>query len=311
MTAEAATAVAAQGRPRWLELAVALRPYQWPKNGLVFAALAFSAGTAWEFGETQNWWPLLWPTALTFVAWCIAASAVYLVNDTFDRHADQLHPVKRNRPIARGVVSPRTAVSAATVLAVAAVAIAVAVDWLSGAVLAGYVLGMVAYSAGLKAIALLDVLALTGGVIARAVSGAAAIDVEISPWLYVCTGFAAFFVATSKRWAEFRELGEGAARHRAALDSYTSELLTQMLAVSAGAALLSYALYSIESENAPTSGAMALTIPFVGFAMFRYLQLLSGKRRGDAPDRILFTDPAILVAVAGFVAVALAVLASQ
>ena len=85
-----------------LELMAALRPYQWPKNGLVFAALAFSAGDAWEFSQIATWWPLLWRTALIFVAWCIASSAVYLVNDTADREVDRLHPLKRDRPIARG-----------------------------------------------------------------------------------------------------------------------------------------------------------------------------------------------------------------
>ena len=182
---------------------------------------------------------------------------------------------------------------------------------MAAAIIAGYAATMIGYTIALKEVAIVDVMILTGGVIARAVAGAVTIDVHISPWLYVCTGFAAFFFATSKRWAEYRELGEAAARHRPSLGAYSAEILQQMLIVSAGAALLSYALYSIESPNTPENGSMALTIPFVGFAVFRYLLLLSGPRRGDPPDRILFTDVPILLAFAGFAGVALTVLVSQ
>ena len=134
------------------------------------------------------------------------------------------------------------------------------------------------------------------------------IDVTISPWLYVCSSFGAFFFASSKRWAEHRQLGPDAAQHRPALAQYGGEILGQLLMISASSAILSYALYTIESEHVPKNGSMALTLPWVAFALFRYLLLLDGPRRGDAPDRILFTDPQILVAVAGFVLTAVTVL---
>ena len=182
------------------------------------------------------------------------------------------------------------------------------IDATAAAIRAGYAVVMVLYSFGLKSVAILDIIILTGGVVARAAAGATAIDVHISPWLYVCSSFAALFFATSKRWAEFRQLGPEAARHRPALAGYSGELLSQLLNITAAGALLSYALYTIESERVPGNGAMALTIPFVAFGLFRYLLLLNGDRRTDAPDRIVFSDPQIVLAVFGFVATALVVL---
>ena len=305
------TTAQAGGRFHLPALVVAARPYQWPKNVVVFAALVFSAGDAWEADDPGTWWPLLWRTVALFGLWCLAASATYLVNDVRDREADRLHPRKRYRPIASGAVAPRTALLWAAALVVVAVPAAFVLDVLAGAILAGYLVLMTLYSNGLKNVAVLDIVILSAGVVGRAVGGAAAIDVDISPWLYVCSSFGAFFFACSKRWAEFRQLGPDAARHRPSLAAYNAELLSQMLTVSASAALLAYSLYTIESENVPADGAMALTIPFVAFGLFRYLLLLSGPRRADAPDRILFTDGQILFAVAGFTATALGVLIAQ
>ena len=304
---EAANAVTG-ARLRLPALLVAMRPYQWPKNVIVFAALVFSAGDAWTPGDADTWWPLLWRSAALFALWSAVSSATYLLNDVRDREADQLHPRKARRPIASSEVSSATALVTAALLVVVALPLTFLVDTTAAAVLAGYAVVMTVYSLGLKRIAILDVIILTGGVVARAVGGATAIDVEISPWLYVCSSAAALFFATSKRWAEYRQLGPEAARHRPALAGYSGEVLSQMLNISAAAALLSYALYTIESARVPADGSMALTLPFVAFGLFRYLLLLNGDRRTDAPDRIVFTDPQIVLAVAGFVATALAVL---
>lgn len=286
----------------------AMRPYQWPKNSIVFAALVFSAGDAWKPSEPSSWWPLLWRTAALFAVWSLASSANYLLNDIKDREMDRVHPRKRERAIARGDVSPATAAVAAVLLGGVSLPLAFVLDLRAGAVLAGYTALMLAYSAGLKRVAILDVLILSAGVVARAVAGGLTIDVTISPWLYVCSSFGAFFFASSKRWAEHRQLGPDAAQHRPALAQYGGEILGQLLMISAASAILSYALYTIESEHVPRNGSMALTLPWVAFALFRYLLLLDGPRRGDAPDRILFTDPQILVAVAGFVLTAVTVL---
>jgi 4-hydroxybenzoate polyprenyltransferase len=307
MTARAEERVAPRGF-HWPSLLVAMRPYQWPKNGIVFAAFAFSAGDAWRISDASSWWPLLWRSAALVVLWSMVASATYLVNDLLDFEADRLHPRKRNRPIARGAVTPTAARTGAIVLVAIALPLTFAMSLAAGAILAGYAAVMLGYSLGLKRVAILDVLIICGGVVARATAGAAVIDVAISPWLYVCSSFAAFFFASSKRWAEYRQLGPQAAQHRPALARYSGEILGQLLTISAATALLSYALYTIESTNVPPNGSMALTIPFVAFALFRYLLLLNGDRSTDAPDQIVFTDPQILVAVVGFVVTAMAVL---
>jgi len=285
-----------------------MRPYQWPKNGLVFAAFAFSAGNAWKPDDLHSWWPLFWRTIALFALWCLVSSATYLINDVQDRDFDRLHPRKRLRPIASGALSVRTARLVAIGLMLLAIPSALALDPAAGSILAVYAIVMAAYSYGLKRIAILDVLILCSGVIGRAISGATVIDVSISPWLYVCTSFGAFFFASSKRWSEYRLLGDGAARHRPALALYTHDILEQMLIVSAAGALLSYALYTIESANVPPNGAMAVTLPFVVFGLFRYLLLLDGPRKTDAPDQILFTDPQIVATVAGFLAVAMTIM---
>ena len=303
-----ATTVAAGGRPVLPALVVAMRPYQWPKNLIVFAALIFSAGDAWVPREADTWWPLLWRSGALFGLWCLVASATYLVNDIQDREADRLHPRKRNRPIASGDLSVPTAALVAGVLVLIALPPAFALDPMAGGVLAGYAAIMTAYSFGLKRAPVFDILILCTGVVGRAVGGAAAIEVDISPWLYVCSSFGAFFFACSKRWAEYRQLGAEAARHRPSLAHYNGEILGQMLNISAASVLLSYALYTIESARVPADGSMALTLPFAGFALFRYLLLLNGERATDAPDRILFTDPQIVLAGAGFTITALAVL---
>ncbi len=289
-------------------LVVAMRPYQWPKNTLVFASLAFSAGHAWTPGDVDSWWPLLWRSLALFFLWSLVASATYLINDVLDRGADMYHPRKRFRPIASGSVSTRTAKAVAATLLATAIPAAFVLDPGAGAVLLGYATVMIAYSFELKKVAILDVLILSGGVAARAVGGALVIDVAISPWLYVCTSFGAFFFACSKRWAEYRQLGPEAIQHRPALAQYSGEILSQLLIISASTALLGYALYTIESTYVPANGSMAWTIPFVAFGLFRYLLLLNGPRRTDAPDQILFTDPQILVAVGGFLITAMAVL---
>lgn len=299
---------ASRGGLVWAPLVTALRPRQWPKNGIVFAALVFSADHAWDATALDTLWPLLWRTTALALLWCAASSATYLLNDIQDREADRVHPRKALRPIASGAVSTRLALATAGVLVVVSVPLAVALDPLAGAILGAYLVAMAAYSFGLKSVAVLDVMLLGAGVIARAVAGAVVIDVTISPWLYVCSSFGSLFLGVSKRWAEHRQLGDSASEHRRALGRYSRENLEHMLVMSGAGALLSYALYSIESENVPANGSMALTIPFVTFAMFRYLLLISGPRATDAPDQVLFTDPQIIAAVAGFLAVAVVVL---
>lgn len=299
-----------QRRPEGIgALVEAWRPRQWPKNLVVFAALVFSAEQAWTLDSPGSFWPLFWRTAALAVLWCFVSSAVYLVNDVCDREADRLHPRKAARPIARGAVSPSLALVSAVLLAAAGVIGAAVLDLTAAAILAAYALAMAGYSLGLKAVPVLDILLLSAGVVARAVAGAAVIDVTISPWLYVCTSFGALFLGVSKRWAEHRQLGAAAPDHRQSLGEYSGPTLEHMLTMSGAGALLSYSLYTIEAPTVPENGAMALTLPFVVFGLFRYMLLITGRRAKDAPDQVLFTDSQIAISVAGFLAVSLGVLA--
>ncbi|HMO96380.1 MAG TPA: UbiA family prenyltransferase, partial [Tepidiformaceae bacterium] len=166
-----ATTAAVTARTGLPALIVAMRPYQWPKNLIVFAALIFSAGDAWEPGDFDSWWPLLWRTVALFGLWSLVSSATYLLNDVRDRTTDALHPRKRRRPIASGAVSPRTAITTAILLTVIALPLAAAIDIVAGAVLAGYAVIMAAYSFGLKNVAIMDILILCTGVVGRAVGG--------------------------------------------------------------------------------------------------------------------------------------------
>lgn len=308
MTAEAHVLVMRSSLPAVFR---ALRPYQWPKNLIVFAALIFSTGAAWQPSEPATWWPLMWRSGAVFVLWCLASSATYLWNDVRDRENDRQHPRKALRPIAAGEVSPATAIALAIILLAIALPLAFAIGPVAGSMLTGYVVVMGLYSLGLKEVAILDIVILCAGVVARAVAGAAAIDVTISPWLYICSSLGAFFFSSAKRWAEYRQLGGAAAAHRRSLAHYDAELLGQMVTISAAGTLISYVIYTIESSHVPGNGSMALTVPFVAFGLLRFLLLIRGPRQADAPDRILFTDIPILLSMVGFVAVAMAVLIAR
>src|SRR3990172_2380069 len=165
----------------------ALRPRQWSKNLLVFAAIVFAA----KIGDAHRWLE----ASAAFIAYCAASSAAYLVNDVVDADEDRLHPVKLNRPVARGEVSRRSALVLAAVLAAGALLITAAINWWSVAYLAGFLAIQLASSLRLKPLVLIDVMAIGGLFVIRAAAGAEAVDVPISPWLLVCTALLALFLA--------------------------------------------------------------------------------------------------------------------
>ncbi|MCX7597399.1 MAG: decaprenyl-phosphate phosphoribosyltransferase [Armatimonadetes bacterium] len=270
-------------------LLVAMRPYQWTKNGLVLAALIF----AHRWNDPQS----IRLVGMAFVAFCVLASFTYLLNDLRDAKEDRLHPRKRNRPIAAGLLSPSVAIVAAALLLASGLALAFAVNLSTGAIAASYVVITVFYQIGLKTVAIIDVLAIAAGFVLRAVAGATAIQAEISPWLLICTVQLALFLALAKRRGEIVVLGEDAAAHRASLAHYSTYLLDQMIAVVTASTVMSYALYTIAERTVHIVGSTNLmyTIPFVLYGIFRYLYLIHNYGEGDAPDRILLTDKPILV----------------
>src|SRR2546425_732255 len=267
---------------------VSLRPQQWVKNLFVFGGLIFSQ---------RLFRPGVWPALSAFAIFAGLPGAVHLLNDVADRHKDRLHPDKRHRPIAAGRLAPGAAVAAAAVLIVIGLAASV---WLSPrfalAALA-YVGLLVAYSAWLKHVVIVDVLVVAIGFVLRAVAGALAIGVAISGWLLICTILLALFLALGKRRHEVLTLGESAARHRPILAEYSAGLLDQMVAVVTASTVTAYALYTMSPETVGKFHTQLLpaTLPFVLYGIFRYLYLLYHRRIGGNPSEIVVRDRALLI----------------
>ena len=282
-----------------------LRPLQWVKNGLVFLPFLFAIDIAWAVDDLQYVPVLLARIAVVFLGFCSLSSAVYVFNDLMDRDADRTHPRKRERPIASGKVSVPVAVFLIVVLtAFGLVALGPSLLLVSGI----YLAINVAYCLGGKNIVLLDVFAVASGYVIRAVTGALAIDADPSPWLYTTTGAGALFIVLGRRYAEVRLAGEDAGRQRPVLGRYSQPFITQLLTVSATAALLSYTLYTIEAENLPDNNAMLFTLPLVALGLFRYLYLLNHSSDAEAPEQLMVRDLPLLATVVAWLAVSAAVL---
>jgi 4-hydroxybenzoate polyprenyltransferase len=268
-----------------------MRPAQWLKNGVVFAGLVFGG-------------KLLEPAALVSatlaaLAFCLLSSGFYLVNDVRDRDADRLHPTKRLRPVPAGELAPRTAgVLGALLIACAIVSSALLSRSLLLVFLA-YAGLMATYNLGLKEFAILDVFAIATGFVLRAVSGAIAVDVSISPWLLVCTMLLALLIGFGKRRHELIVLDD-AAGHRRNLSVYNQAMLDQFVAVTAAGTLIAYAVYTFDSESAQHHHRLMLTIPIVAYGVFRYLFLLYLGSQGGAPEAMLLTDRPLVAAVASW-----------
>ncbi len=176
------------------------------------------------------------------------------------------------------------------------------------AVIAAYALLMVAYTAGLKTVVILDVFAIAAGFVLRAAGGAVAIDVPISPWLYVCT-ILALFVGFSKRRSELSSLAGAAAGHRVNLGAYSLPLLDQLIGIVAASTVMAYSLYTFDATTSGRGGrAMMLTIPFVVYLIFRYLFLVHRCDLGGSPEALLFADFPLLGAIAGWGLTSVAIL---
>ncbi|MFI5268629.1 MAG: decaprenyl-phosphate phosphoribosyltransferase, partial [Chloroflexota bacterium] len=243
-----------------------------------------------------------------FVAFCLASSAIYILNDVLDVESDRLHPDKRLRPIASGEVSPGWALAGAAGFGMAGLALAFAINVETGMAAAGYVALMVGYSTIIKHLVILDVFAIAAGFILRAVAGALAIHVIISPWLYVCTLLLALFLGFSKRYNELLVLQDAAASHRRSLADYTPAMLEQLTSILAASTIMAYSLYTFSAENVPASHSLMLTIPFVLYGIFRYYYVVHKKNLGGAPELVLLRDVPLMVDVALWGIVSVAVL---
>jgi 4-hydroxybenzoate polyprenyltransferase len=272
----------------------AMRPKQWTKNGLLFAALIF----ALKFTDANA----VLRAVAGFALFCVFSSAVYLINDLRDREKDRLNPRTRNRPLASGALKPSVAIATVAVL----LPVAFVLSWLLSPwfalVAAIYMAKDFGYSFGLKHVVIIDVLLIAAGFTLRAVAGALAIGVvDISPWLYVVTTLGALFLALNKRKHEVLLLGEDAGSHRRVLDEYSPALVEEMLAVITASTVMSYALYTFTAENLPRclreNHLMMLTIPFVLYGIFRYLYLVYQKNEGSSPDEVILRDRPLQICV--------------
>ncbi len=294
MTEAAQPAQALAGPTGARALLEAMRPRQWTKNVFVFAGVVF-AGKLFD--------PSLVLRALAaFGVFCVAASAVYLVNDYADREADAHHPTKRARPLASGRLSPGLALGAAAVLAAAALALSLAVSKGLLVFLLGYFALTAAYNGGLKRVFIIDAIAVAAGFVVRAAAGAAAIDAVISPWLLSCTFQLALFLALGKRRQELSLLGEQAGSHREALGQYSVAVLDSWLTALTGATIVAYALYTQAPrtvEHFHTTN-LIYTVPFVVYALFRYQHRVVRDGKGGDPGSALLHDPGLLLAIAGW-----------
>jgi 4-hydroxybenzoate polyprenyltransferase len=277
-----------------------MRPLQWTKNGLVFAALLFDR-KVFQFDSVIR----CLGAALVF---CAVSSAIYLINDVRDIEQDKHHPRKRFRPIASGAVSKAQAMRVAIGLFLSGIICALAIHPEFALVVAGYIVLMVGYSYGLKRLVIVDVFAIAAGFVLRAAGGALAIQVGASPWLFVCTALGALFIGFGKRRNELVTLEALAGQHRANLEEYSIPMLDQIIAIVSAAMLIAYSLYTFDATNVPDSHAMMLTIPFVAYGLFRYLYLVYRKGEGGSPEMLLVRDPGLLVCITGWIGTALAIL---
>lgn len=279
--------------PLPLLLLKAMRPKQWTKNVLLFAGLLF----ALKFTDPTS----IWRAAAGFGLFCLFSSSVYLINDLRDRDKDRLNPRTAKRPIASGALKPGVAIAAVAVL----LPITFVLSWflspwfaLIGAI---YMAKDFGYSFGLKHVVIIDVFLLAAGFTLRAVAGAVAIGVEISPWLYVVTSLGALFLGLNKRKHELLLLGAQAGSHRRVLEQYSPALVEEMLAVITASTVMSYGLYTFTADNLPLAlrqnHLMMLTIPFVLYGIFRYLYLVYQENQGSSPEEVLLRDRPLLLCV--------------
>jgi len=272
-------------------LLVSLRPRQWVKNLVLFAGILFTLDRPHPPGDWLR-------AGAAFGLFCLLSGAVYLFNDVADREQDRQHPDKRRRPIAAGKLAPAVALAVGTGLALGGAGAAFLLGLSFGAAALAYLLLTFAYTFWLKHAVILDVLALATGFVLRAVAGAIAVGVEISPWLLVCTTLGALFLGLGKRRAELTTLQEEAGKHRSSLEEYTPELLDQMITVVAASTLMAYALYTFTSQTATGHRTLMATIPFVIYGIFRYLFLVHTRNVGGSPTSELLEDRPLLLCIA-------------
>ncbi len=281
----------ARGSALALQLLKLLRPHQWVKNGFVFVGLLFS--------DVSNDWGLRGSVLLAAAGFCLLSSCVYVLNDIFDRGADQAHPLKRQRPLASGAVRTGQALALAVVCAIAGFALGAAAAGRVAAMLVAYLLLNLAYSAGLKHVAILDVFIIAAGFMLRIFAGTWGVGIVPSQWLLLCGLLLTIFLGFAKRRAELMVSeggGSSDASQRPVLDDYSPALLDTMMAISAAGVVVSYSLYTVSPDTIALhhTDKLIYTLPFVLYGIFRYIFLLH-RHGGEDPASTLLSDAHMLI----------------
>jgi decaprenyl-phosphate phosphoribosyltransferase len=267
-----------------------IRPRQWVKNVLVFAApfAAYAADPVFHLGVVRD-------AGIAFVAFCLVASAVYLVNDAVDVEADRAHPTKRNRPIAAGVVPVRLAYGLAVALFLASCAVSLTSSWRLLVVVLVYAAVQLGYCFGLKHQPVIDLCIVASGFLLRAIAGGAAAELPLSQWFLLVTAFGSLFMVAGKRYAEIVLYERTGARIRASLSKYSASYLRFVWATSAAIMIMTYALWAFEIREGGTNSVWAVIsiVPFV-VAVLRYAVDVDGGNAGE-PEDIALRDRVLQV----------------
>lgn len=278
----------------------ALRPRQWVKNVLVLAApLAAGTDALTDASKMGN-------VGIAFIAFCLAASSIYLINDALDVEADRAHPTKRFRPIAAGVVPRNLAFGLAIVLMAGSIAVAFVANWQTAVTIAVYVAIQLGYCFGLKHQAVVDICIVSSGFLLRAIAGGVAADIALSQWFLLVMAFGSLFMAAGKRYAELQLAERTGAKIRKSLEYYTTTYLRFVWTLSATAVVLCYGLWAFDANRVDNVWYAISMVPFT-VAILRYAVDVDGGSAGE-PEEIALGDRVLqLLAVAWIVFVAVAV----
>ncbi len=276
-----------------------IRPLQWIKNSFVFVGILFS--------RRLDAADMLVQVSLATAAFCLASSCVYVFNDIIDCENDRQHPKKQYRPLPAGKVSKSFALGLTLLLGSAALALAL---WVSPSVLAiimAYLLLNIVYSLWLKHVVILDVFCIATGFMLRILAGTLGVGIPPSKWLLLCSLMVTLFLGFAKRRAEISVLANLKQEHRRVLRHYSAALLDQLTSICAAAVIISYSLYTMSTEtvNLHHTENLIYTVPFVIYALFRYLFLLHHSNEGGDPTRDLLKDPQITCSVLGWAGLSL------
>jgi 4-hydroxybenzoate polyprenyltransferase len=266
-----------------------MRPRQWTKNLILFAALIFS--------QRLFQLAMLRDNITAFIIFCFLSGSVYILNDLIDLEQDRNHPKKSKRPLASGKLKPSVAIISGIILVALSLISAFRLNINFAWIALGYFILQIAYSTLLKHIVILDVLTVSAGFVLRAIAGGEVIEVPISSWLLICTILLALFLALGKRRHELILLEENAVNHRKILYEYSPGLLDQMISVATASTVIAYALYTMSAETIKKfqTDNLKYTIPFVLYGIFRYLYLIHQRQEGGSPERILLNDNPLII----------------